>query len=108
MKKILIGVLVGVGTGIIDVIPMLIQKLSWDANISAFSAWVIIGFLIATSDLKINGIAKGLLISFLVVIPVAVIIGWKESIVLLPILIMTTILGSLSGFIIEKLGKQKT
>jgi len=105
MKKILVGMLVGVCAGIIDVVPMLIQKLSWGANISAFSAWVVIGFFIASSDLKINSIVKGLLISFLTVIPVLVIIGWKDPVVLLPILIMTAILGSLSGFMIDKLKK---
>jgi len=108
MKKIFFGLLVGACAGIIDVVPMLIQKLSWDANISAFSTWVIIGFFIATNDLKINGIVKGLLISFLIIIPVTIIIGWKEPVVLLPILIMTTILGSLCGFMTEKLVRQKT
>jgi hypothetical protein len=107
MKKILIGVIVGICAGIVDVVPMMIQKLSWDANISAFSAWVIIGFLIATSDLKITGIAKGLLISFLIIIPVLIIIGWKDPVVLSPVIFMTTILGGLSGLVIEKLGKQK-
>jgi len=103
MKKILIGILVGTIAGIIDVIPMMIQKLSWDANISAFSMWVVIGFFLSTNNLKMNSILKGLLISFLAVLPVAIIIGWKEPLTLFPVSIMTIILGGLSGYSIEKL-----
>jgi hypothetical protein len=42
MKKIKIGILLGIIAGIIDVIPMIIQKLTWDANISAISMWIVI------------------------------------------------------------------
>ena len=65
MKKIQIGLLIGIIAGIIDVIPMIIQKLTWDANISAFAMWVVVGFLIATIDLKIIPILKGIVIAFL-------------------------------------------
>jgi len=58
MKKIKIGILLGVVAGIIDVIPMIMQKLTWDANISAFTMWIVVGFLIATIDLKINSISN--------------------------------------------------
>jgi len=85
MKKITIGVLFGVAAGIIDVIPMIIQNLSWDANLSAFTMWVVIGFFIASVELKMNPILKGIVISFLVLLPLAIIIGWKEPVVLIPI-----------------------
>jgi hypothetical protein len=108
MKKIRIGILLGIVAGIIDVTPMIIQKLTWDANISAFSMWIIVGFLISTIDLKMNSIIKGILIAFLVLLPCGILIGWKEPISLIPIIIMTTILGGLLGFSIHKLAdKQK-
>ena len=47
MKKIKIGLLLGIAAGVIDVIPMVIQNLTWDANISAFTMWIVVGFLIA-------------------------------------------------------------
>ena len=49
ISKIKIGIILGVIAGIIDVIPMIFQKLTWDANLSAFSLWVIAGFMISTS-----------------------------------------------------------
>ncbi len=103
MRKIRIGIILGVIAGIIDVIPMIIQKLTWDANLSAFSMWIAVGFLISTIDLKINSIFKGILIAFIVLIPTAILIGWKEPISLIPISIMTTILGGLLGFTINKM-----
>jgi len=99
MKKTQLGILLGIVAGITDIVPMIFQKLTWDANLSAFSLWIISGFLIATTNLKIRGIAKGIFISFLVA---AILIGWKEPFSLIPIFIMTLILGSALGFLIDK------
>ncbi len=103
MKKILIGISLGAIAGVLDVIPMIIQKLTWDANISAFSMWIIIGFLLTIIKIKINSILKGILISFLVLTPSAILIGWKEPLSLIPIAIMTLILSSLLGLVMGKI-----
>lgn len=105
MKKIKIGILFGIIAGIVDVIPMILQKLTWDANLSAFSLWVISGYLIANTNIKLNSLLKGVFISFLVLIPSAILIGWKEPFALIPIFFMTSILGALLGFLINKYGK---
>jgi hypothetical protein len=102
MRKQIIGIIFGSIAGIIDVIPMIIQKLTWDANISAFVMWIIVGFLITSVDLKIKPVLKGILIAFLVLLPSAILIGWKEPVSLIPIMIMTLILSSLLGFFINK------
>ena len=103
MKKIKIGIILGIVAGIIDIIPMMIQKLTWDANISAFTMWVVAGFLTSTVDLRINSIIKGILIAFLVLLPPAILIGWKEPASLIPVSGMTLILGGLLGFSIKKI-----
>ena len=105
MKKIRLGILLGAAAGIVDVIPMALQNLSWDANVSAFTLWVVSGYLIASSDIKTRGYLKGLFISFLVLAPSAVLIGANEPLSLVPIAVMTLILGSLLGYLIEKYGK---
>ena len=69
MKKYLVGICLGAVAGIIDVIPMFIMKLTWDANLSAFIMWVIIGFLISSSRLELKGFLKGIVIAFLVLTP---------------------------------------
>ena len=107
MKKIKVGLLLGIVAGVIDVIPMIMQNLTWDANISAFTMWIVVGFLIATIDLNINPIIKGILTAFLVLLPTAILIGWKEPVSLIPIVIMTTVLGGLLGFSINKILNKK-
>lgn len=102
MSKILLGIVLGCIAGVIDVIPMIMQKLSWSANISAFCLWVVAGFLIATSSLEINNILKGLLIAFLILLPTLVLIASKDIKSIIPIIIMTAILGSLLGYFIGK------
>lgn len=106
MKKLFVGLSVGIFAGILDVIPMILQKLTWDVNLSAFSMWVIVGVLIATTEFKISSGLKGIIIAFLVLFPSAILIGWKEPFNLVPIGIMTIILGSLSGIMIELIKKK--
>ncbi len=98
MKKIYFGLFIGALAGVIDIIPMLLQKLSWDANLSAFTMWVVVGYLVSVAGIKINSVLKGILVAFLVLLPTAIIIGAKEPVSLVPIGIMTLILGSGVGF----------
>jgi hypothetical protein len=104
-KKIRTGLFLGAVFGLIDMIPMVIQKLTWDANLSAFSLWVVSGIFLATSDLKLSAVLKGIVVSFLCLLPCAVLIGGKEPFSLIPICIMTLILGGLLGFVYEKISK---
>jgi hypothetical protein len=104
LNKIEMGIIFGIIAGIIDVIPMISQKLTWDANLSAFSMWIIAGFMVSTSNLKINSMLKGILISFLLLTPSAIIIGWHQPISLIPIFLMTLILGGLLGYFVNRFG----
>ena len=106
MKKIKVGILLGFIAGMIDVIPMLLQKLTWDANLSALSLWIVVGIFISIIDLKINAILKGISIAFLVLLPSAILIGWKEPISLIPIFSMTIMLGGLLGYSIARFNKR--
>jgi len=104
MPKILVGIGLGAVAGVIDVIPMIMRGLTWDANISAFSLWVVSGFLIAASELKINNALKGIIISFLVLLPAAILVGWEEPVSLVPMGAMTLVLGGLLGYFIGRFG----
>jgi hypothetical protein len=104
-NTIVVGVLLGAVAGVLDVIPMLLQGLTWDANLSAFFLWVVSGFMLATSNLKLAPVLKGMLIPFICLLPSAFIIGWKEPFSLVPIGVMTLILGALLGFVHSKVVK---
>lgn len=107
MKKTILGIVLGIIAGIIDIIPMLIQKLTWDANLSALSLWIVSGYLISVANIKLPSYLKGIFISFLILLPNLFIIGYKEPLSLIPIIIMTLILSSILGFLIEKYGGKK-
>lgn len=101
------GLTIGAIAGIIDVIPMILQKLTWDANLSAFSLWVVVGYLLSVTEIEMPTWLKGSLLAFLILLPSAILIGSKEPFSLIPITILTLILGSLSGYtyhkVVEKL-----
>ena len=101
-NKIIKGISLGIIAGIIDVIPMILQNMNWDANLSAFTHWVIAGFVISISDLRLHPALKGLVLSLLLLIPVGVLVAWEDPIGLIPMFIMTVILGTLLGYFIEK------
>lgn len=102
MKKYSLGILLGVIAGLVDISPMIAMKLPLAADLSAFSLWIVSGFLISASSLKIAGILKGVLTSFLVLLPCAILIGENNIADLIPVIIMTLALGSVLGYFIEK------
>ena len=104
MKKTKAGLLFGLLFGILDSAIMVMQKLTWDANLSAFSLWVVSGFFVATTSIKLKPILKGMLISFLVLLPSTFIIGWQQPLSLIPILAITAVFGMSLGFLVEKFG----
>jgi hypothetical protein len=106
-KRITIGIAAGFVAGIIDVVPMIINKLPIDSNLSAFSMWVICGFLISVVNISLHPVLKGLIVSFLVLTPCLILIAWKEPMSLIPISIMTLLLGSTLGYTIEKISGRK-
>jgi len=104
VRQIGIGLAFGAGAGVLDVIPMIGQNLTWDANLSAFTMWVVIGFFIAVVKLPMPSPFQGILTAFLCLAPAAFLIGWKEPFALVPIAAMTTILGAGLGYVIRRFG----
>lgn len=102
MNKIKLGLLLGIAAGVIDVAPMIMMKLPLSADLSAFSMWVIIGFFIAATNIGIKGAVKGIVISFLNLLPAAIIISAGNPMDIIPVVSMTLVLGSLLGFFIER------
>jgi hypothetical protein len=102
-KRVLSGLMVGIVAGILDVIPMVLQHLTWDASLSAFSPWVVVGFMVATSNLRLPATVKGIVIAFLCLSPSAFIIGWSNPMSLIPVCVITLILGALIGFVFQRI-----
>jgi len=93
MQNILIALLIGIVAGLIDVTPMIIQKLDKTANISAFVHWVALGLIIPFVHWDIQPWLKGLIIGVLMTLPVMIIVLPKDKKSLIPIFIFSAILG---------------
>jgi len=97
MKNILIALIIGLIAAIIDVVPMIIQKIDKSACISAFVQWIILGLIIPYVYWNMQPWLKGLIISELVTLPVMILVFAKEPKSVIPIFIFTAVLGTLVG-----------
>ena len=93
MNNILIALTIGIIAGTIDVIPMIIQKLDKFANASAFVHWVVLGLIIPFVDWNIQAWLTGLIIGLISAVPVIIIVYKYDKKAIIPILIMSAILG---------------
>ena len=105
-NKTKVGLIVGIIFGIVDIIPMILMKMTWDTLVSAFSMCVIGGFIISTSNLKLNNTLKGTSIFFLMAVPMMIIVGAGAPQELIPMLITNLIIGSLMGYSISRFGEK--
>jgi hypothetical protein len=96
MDSILGSIVIGVVAGIINIVSMVLKKLKKRTCISAFFHYVILSFIII--HINVPGISwwiEGVLISFLMAIPIAIIIDEDDKKVT-PIIFMNAIaLGAL-------------
>lgn len=99
MNTIVLGLMLGAVAGILDVIPMLLQKLPWNANASAFFQWVFLGIVIANCNLGLPGWLTGLVIGLGGAIPIILVTAPTDPRSAIPIFVMSAILGTLLGFV---------
>ena len=93
MNDILIALIIGIIAGIIDVIPMILQKTDKYANLSAFFHWVFLGLIIPFVSWDMVPWLKGLIIAELSAIPILLIVAPKDKKAIVPIVVMSAILG---------------
>jgi hypothetical protein len=93
MSKLSISLIIGVIAGIIDVTPMIIQKLDKYACFSAFVHWIILGIVISYIEIPVAPWLKGTIISILCVLPIVILVSKEDPKSIIPILIMSIILG---------------
>jgi hypothetical protein len=87
---------------VLDVIPMILQRLDWYANTSAFVQWLILGVIINHLQIGLKGWLKGCVVAVIAGIPIMILVAKSDVVSILPIAIMSVILGSLVGSVGEK------
>ncbi|MDO8524718.1 MAG: hypothetical protein Q7R99_03755 [bacterium] len=104
MNNILLSLILGAGAGLIDVLPMLIQKLDRYAIASAFIQWLVLGFIITFIKIPgVEGWLKGLIVAVIMSLPIVIIVAKSDPKSVLIILAMSAILGSIIGFLSKKI-----
>ena len=97
MKNIIITLVIGLSAALIDVIPMIIQRLDKYACISAFIQWLVLGFIIPYVNWDMQPWLKGLIIGELAALPIMVLVFAKEPKSVIPIVIFSAVLGMAIG-----------
>jgi hypothetical protein len=98
MKSITVSMIIGIMAGIIDILPMAIQKMDKRSILSAFLEYFFVSIVIVNSNLP--GIVwwlQGSIIALALSIPIIVIVSEKDKKAAPIIAAMSIILGSLIG-----------
>ncbi len=105
MRKLLTSIVIGLIAGIIDIIPMIVQNLDWYANVSALVHWIILGIIISYVSFDMRGWLKGLIIAILSSLPITILVLKDDPKNVIPITIMSIILGSAVGIAGDRFAK---
>jgi hypothetical protein len=97
MKNIFIALIIGLSAAIIDVVPMIFQRIDKSACISAFIQWLVLGLIIPYVNWDMQPWLKGLIIAELTALPIMVLVFAKEPKSIIPIIIFSAILGVAVG-----------
>lgn len=103
MHKIFKALLLGLAAGIIDVIPMILQGLPWEANVSALLHWLSLGIIITYARMPLSNWASGMLIALLTGIPIAILNYPNDPASVIPIITFSVVLGGLLGYTSDRL-----
>jgi hypothetical protein len=98
MQTLLISILIGIVAGIVDIIPMIIQKLDKRATISAFLQYLFVSIVIV--NINLPGIAwwlQGSIISLALALPIIIIVSENDKKAVPIIASMAVVLGTLIG-----------
>ncbi len=102
MSKLIVSLIIGIIAGIVDVIPMIIQKMDKHANLSAFIHWVVVGVIISYIQIPLAPWLKGLVIAELLAISIMIIVAKEDKKSVIPIITMSAILGIFVGITTAK------
>ena len=98
-QKIFVSLAIGVVAGVLDVTPGLIQGVDLRITLTGFSFWVVMGPTIAFISLPVKDWLKGLLVASLLAIPGTILMSAIDPDTVIPMIIVTIVLGSRVGFL---------
>jgi len=103
MHRVFKSLLLGLAAGIIDVIPMIFQGLSWEAAICILLHWLGLGVIVTFARMDLPNWLSGTVIALLANIPVSILAYPNDPAVLIPVILFAMVLGGLLGYISDRL-----
>jgi hypothetical protein len=98
MQTLYISILIGIVAGIVDIIPMIIQKLDKRATVSAFFQYLFVSIVIV--NINLPGIVwwlRGSIVSLALALPIIIIVSENDKKAVPIIALMAVVLGALIG-----------
>lgn len=102
MLKLLTALAIGLGAGVIDVIPMLIQRIDRNSCVAAFVHWVVLAVVIAYVSAPVPDWAKGAIVGLFCALSTVILVAQGDPKSAVPILVMSTVLGGVVGILAGK------
>jgi len=94
MNDFLIAIIIGLIAGLIDTIPMMIQKLDKRDTFSAFVHYFALGLIIPFVDWGIAPWITGVVIALFTSIPILIIVYPRDKKAIIPMIVFSLILGA--------------
>lgn len=98
MRTLLVSMIIGIAAGVIDILPMIIQKMDKRPIVSAFLQYFFVSIIILNTNLPgVIWWLQGSIIALALAIPVIIIVSEKDRKAAPVIASMSIILGALIG-----------
>lgn len=97
MRKLLMSLLFGMGAGIVDVVPMVLQGLDGYSCSSAFLFWCVQGVVVSYVEMPLSAWLKGVVVAELSALPILAMVAGNDPGAMAPIVAMTAGLGAAVG-----------
>ena len=101
-RKLAGALIIGIGAGVIDILPGVLNGVDIRVTVAGFSFWVTNALVIAFVSLPLKNWQKGLLISSLLAIPGVVLLSLVHPDSVIPMIVLTVFLGALVGHLTGK------
>ena len=105
MKKALSIFIIGVGAGLLDLIPLFLVQAPLFNMLSILAFWLCATFFIYKTKLFTNGAGNGFAIAVILMLPMALAVSASNSKDFFPMMLMAILLGPIVGLLLHKFTK---
>ena len=102
MKKTILVLLIGAIAGALDLIPLLMVNAPLFNMLAVMAFWLSASLFIANTSLVKNGALNGLIVSVILMLPMALAVSATNPKDFAPMMFMALLLGPIVGFVIGR------